>query len=408
MLAVGLPASSSADNLRAVDLTPGLEIKAANVARYADVVGPGLRRIVEDGVPLRVGTRTMIETPPPLAEATVRYAGRARLSDDSASVLDHVAGLPFPDVDGSDPRSAAKMILNYEAAVARDDLTLKLPVCDTGRLPDAGKPFVVDRHFLLDAFRRLYFTGRTTVGPHPELSPNRDSVRFKERWSWLMEPFDLKGASGLTFRYLDPARNDDSWLYLPQLRRVRRLSVAQRSDALFNQDIDTDSFLGFSGRPSRFDWRLLGEQTTLAVFESDGLPPVWRESPGFYLPKGDWQPREVWVLEAKAKDPQYAHPRMVFYLDKQSWHIAMSELYDAKGELLKVSVSSFLYAKRPTAGARYGFPYRMLFPASLSMLDVQKRHVTFCGMPGTPGEQGWYVNVGEVAGTTEGQFSTYY
>ncbi len=39
-----------------------------------------------------------------------------------------------------------------------------------------------------------------------------------------------------SYRYLDPDKQDDSWLYLPSLRRVRRLSAAQRSDALFGQD----------------------------------------------------------------------------------------------------------------------------------------------------------------------------
>ena len=31
---------------------------------------------------------------------------------------------------------------------------------------------------------------------------------------------------------VDPDKQDDSWLYLPSLRRVRRLSSAQRSDAM--------------------------------------------------------------------------------------------------------------------------------------------------------------------------------
>ena len=35
--------------------------------------------------------------------------------------------------------------------------------------------------------------------------------------------------------------------HVEQLRRVRRLSTAQRSDALFGQDTDADSFGGYNG-----------------------------------------------------------------------------------------------------------------------------------------------------------------
>ena len=44
----------------------------------------------------------------------------------------------------------------------------------------------------------------------------------------LIEPFDLKGVGFTYNRYLDPARQDDSWLYYPLLKRARRLSTAQR------------------------------------------------------------------------------------------------------------------------------------------------------------------------------------
>src|SRR5262249_2125459 len=54
--------------------------------------------------------------------------------------------------------------------------------------------------------------------------------------------------------------DDDTWLYMPSRRRVRRLSTAQRSDALFGQDADIDSFYGYAGHIAWMNWRFLGEK----------------------------------------------------------------------------------------------------------------------------------------------------
>ena len=64
--------------------------------------------------------------------------------------------------------------------------------------------------------------------------------------------------------HTDSAKQDDSWLYLPSLRRVRRLSTAQRSDALFGQDIDVDSYGGYAGQIPWFEWKFLGSKPMLA------------------------------------------------------------------------------------------------------------------------------------------------
>src|SRR5439155_504543 len=76
----------------------------------------------------------------------------------------------------------------------------------------------------------------------------------------ILEPFDVKGVGFVSYRYLDAAKQDDAWLYLPALRRVRRLSTAQRSDALFGQDTDVDSYGGYAGHIAWMDWRYLGER----------------------------------------------------------------------------------------------------------------------------------------------------
>jgi hypothetical protein len=93
----------------------------------------------------------------------------------------------------------------------------------------------------------------------------------------ILEPFDLKGVGALGNRYIDPAKQDDSWLYLPSLRRVRRLSTAQRSDALFGQDTDVDSYYGYSGHIAWMDFKYLGERDLIAPYHAKNYPAKWNE-----------------------------------------------------------------------------------------------------------------------------------
>jgi hypothetical protein len=47
---------------------------------------------------------------------------------------------------------------------------------------------------------------------------------------------------------------------------VRRLSTAQRSDALFGQDTDVDSYYGYAGHIAWMEWKFLGEKEVLGAF----------------------------------------------------------------------------------------------------------------------------------------------
>src|SRR5439155_507830 len=146
--------------------------------------------------------------------------------------------------------------------VPGDKITEQNIEADTGAVADHG-PLTVERHFLLDHFRRLFWTGRLYVDPKPE-KPNPNGYRAQQGLYPVLEPFDLKGVGALGNRYTSSEKQDDSWLYLPSLRRVRRLSTAQRSDALFGQDTDVDSYYGYSGHPAWMDFKFLGERDLIS------------------------------------------------------------------------------------------------------------------------------------------------
>jgi hypothetical protein len=384
---------------------PGTVVTSANLDQYKHLLSPGMQWIVARGGRLPVTAYKRVLDPPPYREATQRFSGQVSLSEDGTSLVNHVAGKPFTAIDPSDPWLATKLMFNFGAAIAIDDSDTRNFDCDTGTVGKGGDPLRVEKHFLLDHIRRLYFRERLVVDPKPEM-PNRDEARFKEALYPILEPFDLKG-TGFTFtRYLDSSRQDDSWLYLPQLRRVRRLSSAQRSDALFGQDTDADSFEGYQGNIAWMDWRFIGAKTVLASFHAENLPVRWGAGSGDFLHDDVWEPRSVWIIEGSSKLSQYAYSKRVIYLDQEVYRIPFTDMHDAGGELWKVWVNNYRFAESPMPGAEFPAPFVFGFRPSISMVDTQLEHATSCSLPSSrfPGEQGWYVYLGEKEGTKESFF----
>lgn len=356
----------------------GTVIEKTNAARFAAALSPALSWVVDHGARLKVRQTEAASPSKAMAQATARYAGQVGI-DSSLRLANYVAGLPFTTLDAQDPMLGAKLAYNAEVAGSFDDLEIRNIECDARTIGASKESSRPDKHFLLDHFLRLYYTGRLHVDPKPRLEPNPDAVRYREAIFPVIEPFDLKGIGLVTYRYSDRSPSSDTWLYTPQLRRVRRLADAQRSQSLFGQDIDPDSFGGFSGSVAFFAWRTLGETTLLSQFHGATVPVRWGPAPSSFLADVEWEPRKVWVIEARSPDTdssapnaiRYEYSRRVLYVDRETWRILASDLYDQQGELWKTWIGSF------TAALDGGS-----FQPSATMLDVKGGFATFCSMPG--------------------------
>jgi hypothetical protein len=389
----------------AAAVSPGDRIGHENVDTIKDMISPGMEWCVRRGFPITIGETKRIEWPAAYKEATEKYASQVRLSSDGLDIENYVAGLPFPNLDSSDPQFALKIMWNYSYNfLTTDDVDSRNFDADTGSIADKG-PMTVERHFLLDHFRRLFWTGRLYVEPKPE-KPNPNDYRAQQGLYPILEPFDLKGVGALGNRYNDSGKQDDSWLYLPSLRRVRRLSTAQRSDALFGQDTDVDSYYGYAGHIAWMEWKFLGEKEVLGAFHGENYPVKWNEKVDWAF-DDVWEKRKVYVIEGVSKLPQYAYSKRVIYIDKEAWIIPFTDIYDRSGELWKIWINNFSFRKSAPAAGAIVYPDEMGFVPSIVMVDIQLEHATKAALPSHryPGEQGWYFNQGEAAGVTDDWFS---
>ena len=388
------------------DVSPGEKYDASNVDKIKNLISPGLEWCIKWGFPITITETKKVEWPKAYKDATEKYSPQVKLSKDGLTVQNYVAGQPFPNLDPKDPQFAIKIMWNYEYGFANgiDDTDLRNFDADTGAIAQGG-PMSVERHFLLDHFRRLFWTGRLYVEPKPT-KPNPNGYRVQQGLYPILEPFDLKGVGALGQRYIDSAKQDDSWLYLPSLRRVRRLSTAQRSDALFGQDTDVDSYYGYAGHIAWMDWKYLGEQDIIGVRHALHYPAKWDDKVDWAF-DDVWEKRHVYVIEGISKLPQYAYSKRVLYIDKEDWGIPYSDIYDRSGELWKIWINDISYRKSVPGNGAITYSDEMPFAPAIVMVDMQLEHATKASLPSPrfPGEQGWYYHQGEKAGVTDDWFT---
>lgn len=385
---------------------PGDLITSERLADADGLLTPGVEWCVRRGLIVRVGETRAIPAPAAYREATERHAPQVRLASDDLTLQNYVAGLPFPTIDPNDPQAAVKVMWNAAYKwLATDDLDARDFSADAGPIGQHGAGMRVERHFQLGFLRRLFYNGRLYVDPKPE-RPNPDGIRYRESLHPVVEPLDLRGVGMTSVRYIAPQRPDESWLYLPHLRRVRRLSNAQRSDALFNQDIDTDSYFGYSGHIGWMDWKFLGERTVLAPMHGTHYPVEWGQGSSDFAFDDVWEPRRVYVIEGTSRLPQYAYSKRVLFVDAETFVVALSDIYDHNGQLWKVWLNLFSYRREAFPGAAVTYPDDMAFSPAVVMVDVNADHVTRVALPSrtSKGAEGWYFNQGDRQGLTEDWF----
>ncbi len=377
-------------------VAPGDVVTAANADTVANQVSPGLLWCIQHGMNLTIGPYKRIVLPKAYVAATEQHAGQVKLGKDGLRLENYVAGMPFPTLDLNDPDLAIKIMWNFQyRPYFTDDYAWKNFRADTGSL-HAGAGMTVERSYTGRDDGRLFYNGRLFVDPKPEL-PNPERIRYKEILGPLLEPLDLKGIGMLNYRFIDSEEQDRTWLYTPALRRVRRLSSAQRSDSVFGQDTDTDSYMGYSGNIAWMSWRFLGEKEMLGSFHSQHSPVEWCPGAGDFAFCDVWEPRQTYIMEGISKMPQYAFSKRILYIDKETYSILYMDAYDHAGELWKMWVNQ--WRARDRASDNPGvtvYPDEQLFNPSFMMPDFQLNHATRSWTPtkASPTGEEEFVNVG--------------
>ncbi|CAM3635949.1 DUF1329 domain-containing protein [Parendozoicomonas haliclonae] len=167
--------------------------------------------------------------------------------------------------------------------------------------------------------------------------------------SFTTAPARLAGGAVLVHETLDQIKESrKAWGYNAGQRRVRRApnlaydTPIAAAEGLRTTD-DTDMF---SGAPDRFNWKLVGKKEIYIPYNnynliSDKLSYDDVLDAGHLNPANTrYEKHRVWVVEGSLKDgKRHVYSKRVFYMDEDSWSIAVADQYDGRGELWRVSMA---------------------------------------------------------------------
>ena len=67
---------------------------------------------------------------------------------------------------------------------------------------------------------------------------SKDKGEDTLRLMFFLEPADVKDTAFLTWDYDDPAKDDDQWLYLPALRKTKRIASSDKDGSFMGSDLN--------------------------------------------------------------------------------------------------------------------------------------------------------------------------
>ncbi|MEH6826092.1 MAG: outer membrane lipoprotein-sorting protein [Motiliproteus sp.] len=119
------------------------------------------------------------------------------------------------------------------------------------------------------------------------------------------QPRDVKGTAFLSFSHIDGA--DDQWLFLPALKRVKRISSRNKSGPFMGSEFAFEDLTSFE--VAKYSYKYQGDESL------DGI--------------------DSFVVEQYPTDKYSGYTRRVVWLDKAHYRVQKVDFYDRKNSLLK-------------------------------------------------------------------------
>ncbi len=174
-----------------------------------------------------------------------------------------------------------------------------------------------DGQDLTQKMKQKLIDKRGNVRERQMVSFRKDYGRDSKSITYFLDPSNVRDTAMLTWDYDGVAKDDDQWLYLPALKKVRRISSSDRGDYFMGTDF---TFEDIKQTPELedYNWKNIGSESI------DG--------------------QEVWVVEAEPKtkvlQKNLGYSKVRYYVRKDIHMYIRVDFWDRKGRELKHLVSS--------------------------------------------------------------------
>ena len=344
-----LPAGYTAGDHH-VDPFPNDKVKftitAKNVADYKALLTPGQVKLFEtypETYKMNIyQTRRSASYPEHVYQAVKDNATRSELVEGGNGIKQAAVGIPFPV-----PATGLEAIWNH---------TLRYRGESVSRSGGQAAPTASGNYTYVGLSETLLLPYNVKGASADELEKTNILFKFKQK---VTEPARLAGTALLVHETMDQVKTPrQAWTYNTGQRRVRRApNVAYDAPGTAADGLrTTDDFDMYNGAPNRYNWTLKGKQELLIPYNdyrlhSDKVKYDDILQPGHINPNlVRYEKHRVWVVEANLKEnTRHTYKKRVFYIDEDSWQVAVTDIYDNRDELYRVAVAHAInYYEVPT------------------------------------------------------------
>jgi hypothetical protein len=315
-------------------------IDQSNVDEYEDKLTPGQVRMIEtyDDYFIPVyETRRTAAVPESIMDQTQENATTVELVESGNGLKNYDKATPFPI-----PQNALEIIFNHTTRYRGG--ALKRNVVQV--TPQAN-----------GAFSEVQFEEEIVrpweLSDYSAGSDAHDNILFYFKQT-IKAPSRLSGNTLLVHETINQVEEPRrAWLYNSGQRRVRRApQVAYDGPGTAADGQRTSDNLDlYNGAPDKYDWEIVGKKEKYIPYNSYQFASqdlsyddiikaghVNQEHARYEL-------HRVWHIRATLKDGErHIYETRDFYIDEDSWQIAVVDHYDGRGELWRVAESHMLQA----------------------------------------------------------------
>lgn len=136
----------------------------------------------------------------------------------------------------------------------------------------------------------------------------KDMGEMEKSIMFFQSPADVKNTSFMSWTYDEESKSDDQWIYLPALKKIKRISSDSKSDYFMGSDFTYDD-LG-DRKLDDDTHQFIGEETINDI--------------------------DYYIVESTPKDEDYIYSKTKTWIRKDNFIGLKKEFYDEDEELLKV------------------------------------------------------------------------
>jgi hypothetical protein len=339
------------------DVAPGDVIDKSNWQKIEGLVPEPLLNWIKQGDSIKIGELNYNPAEfysHAIYKSLTENVGKYELNKDdvivgvkSGKLPEFILGVPFPRIDPADPKAAQKVMYNkfyYQYGIGNTRAPFRLEWIGRRR----GYERAIEAEFCM-----------LVLDSHPAAKeePNPDN-ELVVSYARVLHPPDISGTNVLTWRYRDE-RPDYTHVYVPAIRRLRRMSAGNRSDSYLGSDMCVDDNWGYAGKVSAFDWKVVRKEEQLVAFVEGDPIELFRNDEGEWETREDnrdvalgykapgyqgapWFPinlvyvkRPTYVLECRARDRYYNYGIQHLWVDADVYMPTYKVIHDRAGDYWK-------------------------------------------------------------------------